>query len=416
MKRNWAARNLTSLDRLARIHNPKIFAKTFGMKVPKTFCANENCVYLKENACPAGELKNTCPNVSLLDHDHGCAHFVGKPYQAPFISDSMSGKYQILTCITGRGTGKSSVIDTQKVVMEATTEPYVKGYLYRSLKPVPVKIIVVGNTKDTSLLLRQSIHSVFESSENLYSFIKDDTKTYISTSSNAEIFFKTAGVDGRGLRGFHADIIKNALKLDFKCTIIFIFDEGMFTRAPNVIKEVMRPSLQIGNTFSHILVTSTPYNDKGEISEIRKNPSAIQKDVNFASYHNPYTNLDLLLDFKRKMEIAGQSAIYNREVLGREEADDGLYWPFSVWSMSIDDSLDFMTYEEIERLANESNSLPIPGLYYCGIDPNKFRQLRGGDFAAYHLIQIVPDRSRIRALSFGKYLMDLENKFTKRIE
>lgn len=416
MKKNWAARNLDSVGKLAKIHNPRIFAKVFNQKVPMTFCANEDCVYKSQDSCPAGVGKDSCPNISSLDYKDGCPYYIGKPFQAPVLSDSMSGRFQIMTVITGRGTGKSSVLDTQKVVMEATTEPYVRAYLYRSLKPIPVKIIVVGNTKDTSLLLRQSIHNSFESNPDLYSFIIDDNKTYIKTSSGAEIFFKTAGVDGRGLRGFHADIMKNALKEDIKCTIIFIFDEGMYTRAPNVIGEVMRPSLQVGNTYSQIMVTSTPHGDKGEISDIRKNPSAIQSDHNFASYHNKFTNLQLLHDFRRKCAALGQATIYNTEVLGKEESDDSLFWPLAVWLLSLDDSLDWMDIEDIERIAKNSENLPLPGTYYCGVDPNKFRQLKAGDFAAYNLVQITSDRSRVRAISYGKFRMDLEGKFFKRLE
>ena len=190
----------------------------------------------------------------------------------------------------------------------------------------------------------------------------------------------------------------------------------MFTRATNVIGEVMRPSLQIGNSFSQIMVTSTPYSDKGEVSEIRRAPSSIQKDYSFASYHNKYTDLKLLADFRRKMIKAGQGAVFNREVLGREESDEGLYWPFIVWAMSIDDNLDWLEFEEIERLADTFPSLPLPGRYYCGVDPNKFRQVDGGDFASYHLVQATDDRSVIHAKSYGKYQMDVEGTFDRRME
>lgn len=84
--------------------------------------------------------------------------------------------------------------------------------------------------------------------------------------------------------------------------------------------------------------------------------------------------------------------------------------------MSIDDTLDWLDYDRIETLAKEAENLPIPGMYFCGVDPNKFRQIKNGDFAAYHLVQAVQDRSRIRAISHGKYLMDLEDKFTGKLE
>jgi len=417
MKSNWASRNLTSVDRLEKIHNPKIFAKTFGLKEPFMFCANEDCIYMPKSACPAGKLKDSCQNCSSLDYAFGCDHFIGKPFQSAVLSSSVSGKYNIITIVTGRGTGKSSVINTQKAIMESTTEPYIRAYLSKSRIPIPAKILVVGNTKATSLLLRHSIHNTFQSSESLYSFVKDDTKTYISTNDGScEMFFLTAGVDGRGLRGHHAEVVRNIEKLSVKSTIIFILDEGMFTRATNVISEVMMPSLQVGNIFSQVLTTSTPYGNKNEISEMRKNPIKSQLDLQFASYHNRFTNLKLLHSLREKMVNAGQGTIYNREVLGLEVSDDSLYWSFKVWSKSIDDSVDWLDIEEVEELKRSASSLPIPGAYYCGIDPNKFRQIQGGDFAAYHLVQVTQDRRRVRALSFGKYLMDTDDKFIDKLE
>ena len=416
-KKNWARKFLDTPEQIGKIHNPRIYAKTFNLKTPMTFCANEDCVYREMSQCPAGDAKKDCPNCSSLDYQRGCKFYVGRPFQAGVLSDSLSGQYKTVTVITGRGTGKSSIIDTQKVIMESTTEPYVRAYLYRMKRPVPAKILVVGNTKATSLLLRRSIHNTFESSEDLYSFVDTDTKTLITTNDGlCEIHFLTAGIDGRGLRGHHAEVLKNELSQEIKSTILFIFDEAMFTRATNVIGEVMRPSLQIGNSFSQIMVTSTPYSDKGEVSEIRRAPSSIQKDYSFASYHNKYTDLKLLADFRRKMIKAGQGAVFNREVLGREESDEGLYWPFIVWAMSIDDNLDWLEFEEIERLADTFPSLPLPGRYYCGVDPNKFRQVDGGDFASYHLVQATDDRSVIHAKSYGKYQMDVEGTFDRRME
>lgn len=417
MNLNWARRFLDTPEQIGKIHNPKIFAKTFDLKVPMTFCANEDCVYRKFPTCPAGSLKDNCPNCSSLDYTRGCSHYVGKPFQASVLSDSMSGRFKLMTVVTGRGTGKSSILDTQKVVMEATTEPYVRAYLLRSSKPIPARILVVGNTKATSLLLRRSIHNTFDSSDDLYSFVNVDTKTLITTNDGlCEIHFLTAGVDGRGLRGHHAEVLKNVLSQDIKSTIIIIFDEAMFTRATNVIGEVMRPSLQIGNTFSQILITSTPQNDKGEVSDLRKTPSAIQRDYSFASYHNKYTDLRLLADFKTKMIAAGMGTVYNREVLGKEESDEGLYWPFIVWSMSIDDNLDWMDFEDIERVLREFPSLPLPGRYYCGVDPNNFTQSTSGDFAAFHIVKVTEDRSVEHAVAYGKFQMDLEGTFDKRMD
>lgn len=416
-KINWATKNLTSVDRLEKIHNPRIWAKVFNQKTPFTFCSNEDCVYRKQESCPAGNLKTSCPNVSSLDYESGCDHYIGKPYQSPLLQDSISGRFKIITVITGRGTGKSSVIDTQKVLMEATTEPYVRAYLSKSNIPIPTKILVVGNTKATSLLLRHSIHNAFQSSESLYSFVEDDSKTYISTNNGTcEIHFLTAGVDGRGARGHHAEIIKNIEKMNVKCTIIIILDEGMFTRATSIFSEVFIPSLQVGNTFSQALVTSTPYGNKGEISDMRKNPIESQLDVRFASYHNKYSDVMLLSELRKKMIKTGQGPIYNREVLGLEESDDSLYWSFKIWSKSIDGSIDWMDLEEIESLKRKAEHLPLPGKYYCAVDPNKFREIPGGDFAAFLLVQVASDRSRVRAIAYGKYLMDTEDTFIDRLK
>lgn len=408
---SWAERHLLTPDQLGKLHDPIGFAKTFGLKIPQVYCANEDCVYQIADACPAGPLKKDCPNRSLLDYKGGCPHYIGIPYQYDFLADSLAGKYQIVADVTGRGTGKSAVKATQKVVMEATTEPHVRGMLFKTDRTIPAKIIVVGNTQDTSNLLRQHIHNAFESSDILYSFIKDDTKTKITTHSGAEIFFKTAGVDGKGLRGYHAEVIKNVLEQDVKCTIIWVFDEAWFTRAQSVIADVMIPALQVGNNFSQILVTTTPYNNHGEVYEITKSDSPLVKVHNFASYHNRFSNLNLLLDFRERCDKSGQGSIYNREILGKSESDDGLYFPFDLWIRAIDDELEWLTYEEIAR-----GTSTIPGIYYCGVDPNKFRQLRNGDFAAYLLVWVASDRSMVRPISYAKYQLDFEGDFKGKLK
>lgn len=409
---SWVTRNSFEPEHLAKLHDPIGYAKTFGLKKPLVFCANEDCVYKANSSCPAGSKKKNCPNRSALDYNSGCPHFYGREYQYGFLKDSMSGQYRIITDVTGRGTGKSAIKDTQKVLMEATTEPLVRQMLYKTPKPVPVKIIVVGNTKETSLLLRQSIRGGFESSDALGSFIdpKNDTKTHIRTVTGADIYFKTAGVDGRGLRGFHADIIKNIKDQDVKTTIIFIFDEAWFTRAHSVIQEVMEPSLQIGNTYSQILVTTTPYNDRGEVAVLRKTKKKRYKHYSFASYHNKYSDLESLMIFRERCISSGQGSVYNREVLGRPESDEDIFMPFRVWVRGISESIEWTTEEDMKKMQK------MPGLYYCGVDPNKFRQLRNGDFASYVLLWVSPDRSYVRAVAIAKYQLDLDDDFKSRLK
>ncbi len=395
------------------LHNPRIFAKSFGMKVPLEFCANEDCVYKKEEKCPAGSLKDKCPNKSLLDYKTGCQFFYGKPYQAPVLRTSFDGEKPMTLMITGRGTGKTAIINTQKAIMEATVEPYIRAILLKCDRPIPTKVIVVGNTKDTALLLRASIHQALESNELLYSMVADDTKTYIRFNNGSEIFIRTAGADGRSTRGFHADVMKNMYGDDVRCTIVYIFDEACFSRATSIISEVMRPSLQVGNIFSGIFTTSTPWGKAGEIFDLYDNPRESVKVYNFASFHNKFTNLDLLIDFRNRLESAGAAPIYNREVLGLFQSEEGLFFPWVVWARSLDDSLDWLEYPEIERLANDD--IVYSGDYYLGLDPNRFRQLQEGDFAAYVLVQVSKNREHIRAISYGKYLMDMEDKFKERV-
>lgn len=416
LSKTWTSTKFGQISDLHKLHNPRIFAKSFGLKIPLEFCANEDCIYRKEKTCPAASFKEVCPNRSSLDYKDGCAFFVGIPYQAAVLRESMNGSKPIDLIITGRGTGKTAVINAQKAIMEATIEPYIRAILLKCDIPVPTKVIVIGNTKDTALLLRNAIHYALESSELLYSMVdpKNDTKTFVRFHNGSEIYIRTAGTDGRTTRGFHADVIKNRFGDVVRGTIIYIFDEACFSRAPNIMSEVMRPSLQVGNIFSGIFTTSTPWGKTGEIFEMHENPMNSVRIHNFASYHNKYTNLEILLDFRNRLESAGAAPIYNREVLGKFQSEEGLFFPWVVWSKSLDDSIDWMEFEEIERLAEEG--VTFAGDYYLALDPNKFRQLEEGDFAAYILLQVSRDRKHIRAISYGKYKMDIEDKYLHRVE
>lgn len=397
-----------------KLHEPRIFSKAFNLKVPQAFCAYEDCVYLNSEKCPAGALKKNCPNKSSLDYKGGCPFFYGKPYQNAVLRESISGKKPITIMITGRGTGKSAVINTQKALMEALIEPYIRAMLFACDRPMPTKIIVVGNTKDTALLLRNSIHSALESNEMLYSMVSDDTKTYIRFITGSELYIRTAGTDGKTVRGFHADVMRNRHGDEVRCSIVYIFDEACFTRAPDIINEVMQPSMQVGNVFSGIFVTSTPYGMSGEIYELFNSENPLVNKFNFTSYHNKYTNLDVLINFRQRLKGSGAAPIFNREVLGQFQSDEGLFFPYKVWAKSIDDSLDWTTYNDIERMAKDG--IVHQGDFYFAVDPNRFRQLDEGDFAAYLLIQVSKNREHIRAISYGKYLMDIEDKFLERVQ
>jgi len=349
MGKTWISRDFGRIENLHLLHNPRIFADAFDMHKPLAFCANEDCVYLKEKTCPAGALKKSCPNKSKMDYKNGCPFYYGIPFQNDVLVKSMDGSKPINVVITGRGTGKSRIINTQKAIMEATIEPYIRAWLYKCNRPIPAKIIVVGNTKDTALLLRNSIHHTLESSPLLYSMVKEDTKTYIRFYNGSEIFIRTAGTDGRTTRGFHPDVIKNSVGEDVGCTIIYLFDEACFSRATTIVNEVFRPSLQVGNVFSGIFITSTPWGQSGEIFDLVENPGDLVRIHNFASFHNKYTNLAILLDFRRRLEKAGAAPIYNRETLGMFQSEEGLFFPWPVWSQAIDDSIDWLHYDDIEK-------------------------------------------------------------------
>lgn len=406
----WTSKDFKNLDNFPALHNPRIFADAFGVKRPLEFCANVDCIYKKEDRCPAGSLKKTCPNISKLDNIDGCPYFIGKKFQSSVLRESLDGTYKIHTTITGRGTGKTSIINTRKAIMECTTEPYIRGMLYNAGKPVPTIVICIGHTKEGALLLRNSINAELESSELLNSMIHTNTKTYIRFKNGSEIFIKTAGVDGRGIRGFHAKAILDSIKRVVKCTIILIVDEGCFVRAQRLINEICRPELANGNIFSQLFITSTPWAPVGEVWDLWDNPAGIVNKHHFASFNNPFSDLDLILDARRRLLSAGLGGIYNREFLGLFQADTGLFWPFHVWSRTLDDSLDWLFMEDIEKFDHK-----IPGKYYLGVDPNKFLQTSKGDFAAYLLMSVSSDRRHVRSISFGKFQMDLEDEFLDKL-
>jgi hypothetical protein len=412
--KSWTSEQIGRIDDLHKLHNPRVYSDAFGLKKPLAFCANEDCAYRNEAFCPAGSGKKACPNRSKLDYKNGCTFFVGRPFQNDVLSRSMDGTKPVTVMITGRGTGKSAIINTQKALMEATVEPYIRAKLMGCDRPIPTKIIVVGNTKDTALLLRNAIHNALESSELLYSMVSDDTKTYVKFYNGSEIFIRTAGTDGRTCRGFHADVIKDSSGNEFRGTILFLIDEACFLRANSFINDVVLPSLQNGNIFSGIFITSTPWGKSGEIYDMCQNPGASVRFYNFASYHNKYTSLKILNDFRERLKKAGAASIFNREVLGLFQSEEGLFFPWVVWSQSLDESLDWLEYSEIEVLAKKD--VQYVGDYYLGLDPNRFRQLEEGDFAAYLLVQVSKNREHVRAISHGKYLMDIGDKYKQRID
>jgi hypothetical protein len=407
----WTSATFKDPDMFIKLHDPLVFADAFGMKRPQAFCAHEDCIYKKCDSCPAGNLKASCPNKSSLDYNGGCKWYYGKKYQYFVLRDAMSGECPISVMVTGRGTGKSAIVHTQSTVQDCTSEPYIRGMISKCNRPVPTLVPVVGNTKDTAVLLRNHIHHAIESNELINSEVADNNKTYIRFKNGSEIHILTAGVDGKNIRGFHADVIRNIERRPVKTTIRWKFDEAAFARAKRVVNEIMRPSLQVGNVFSGITITTTPGPEEGEIYDLYANPGDMVHTYNFSAFHNRYTNIRLLHDFRERMTKAGMASIYNREVLGMFQSDHTLFFPLFVWEKQIDETIDWLLYEDDIEPMNYT----VQGRYYLGLDPNKFKQDEAGDFAAYDLIQVASDRSHVRGVSYGKYQMDLEDTFLDRI-
>jgi len=428
-------------DIVEKLIHPVHLANATQQNQPQNFGAHVTCKNIK--VCQKYKF-DKCPGFSSTFDDGLCKNYLGTKFQVySMLLDKVTylqhtnltdkekvkairkeiGKYQLYMC--GRGVGKSTILivfDTARLV---SILPFFLQYKYDKItgryiklfdKPIPTRVILVANVKDNAIILQRALREIMHSHYIFYQQIAEESNTYMRLYNGSEIYVYTAGLDGGGVRGKHAKIIKTFEGTTIKSTIVIKFDELAFTRAEDVVRQVLEPSLSVGNAYSKIQGYTTPNGVSGEAYDLMSDERWLT--MTFPSYFNKYIGLDMLLNERIFLEKTNRLNIYKQERLGIPQSDAGMFFESGEVLKSFEPTGSMSLWSEDDVIAINGK---VSGSFIVGVDPNSFKNVKKPDRTAIALLERYDNKIILRALwywyridarDFKMRLKLLDNKFT----
>lgn len=349
--------------------------------------------------------------------------------------EGVSYQYVILSCpaprkliVSGRGIGKSDIIIGNAVPHHALIQPFFDQAANYLTKPLPTKIILIGNLRETARKLQEKMRRDLLSHPLLASLVAEHTQTELHTRHGSHVYVRTAGNDGSSVRGLHSEILTNERGQSVKGKIHIYYDEAAFSRARNLIEEVIEP-MMILNPNSSITVTTTPYGEEGEVWKAWSDQKSIDcmqhyemrrqfverltlegeryyrmetfrvypkfdlevcarcmskrgwKRFAVPTAENPFMVPEALYDRRMSLIRNGLELVWNQEHMGLFQKAAGLFFPPAVWLKMLDDEAVFLDEDKDLRAFPGKRT----GKFYLGIDSSSGIVTKGADFTALWL-------------------------------
>jgi hypothetical protein len=320
-------------------------------------------------------------------------------------------------CVTGRGIGKTKVGIGDDATFKTSVKPYFDQWLYGLDKPLPAKVVIIGNVKDTAKMSQENIRSNYQDSPFLYQFIDHSqfTQTNIKTINGSQILIKSAT---NAARGIHADMKLDKSGSIIKGPIYIYIDEYWFIENKDLIDAIVGPMLMYGGPGSQIVAYTTPFGKEGPAWDIMSAPSTkpcMQKftidkrtgmktckfDRNICeickskggwrlfqveSYQNPFADKAHLLETRRMLLESGRGIVWNQEYLGIPEESAGLFFNRShiLQATSEKDDMRLWSLEELLILEKQT------GDWIVGVDSNSGIKKKKQDYGVISLAKKTP--------------------------
>lgn len=401
------------VEHIRKLHNKRIFGKVL--------LGREPYVFREPKRDDKGVIVGFTPKITGVSYQYVIVHC---PAPRRLI-------------VTGRGIGKSEIIIGNEVPFKALLQPYfdqVGNFLHR---PLPQKIILLGNLRETARKLQEKVRRDCLSHPWLESLVAEHTQTELEARNGSHIYVRTAGNDGSSARGLHSEILTNERGESVKGKIHAYLDEAAFMRAPRVIEEVIEP-MMILNPNSTVTITTTPYGEEGEVWRAWSDPTSMDclqksdvrpmtverlsadgeryyrdepfkmypgfdpelckvclqkrgwKRFNVATADNPFMVPEALWDRKNSLLRNGLELVWNQEHMGLFQKAAGLFFPPSTWLKMLDDSATFITEDLLLTAPTR-----LRGKFLLGLDSSSGIVTKGADFTALWLWEEILERGEL---------------------
>lgn len=297
--------------------------------------------------------------------------------------------------VTGRGTGKSRIMQQLCGADLACFLPYFLQALYHEPKPVPIDIICVANVKKNAFKIVEGIKGLIRQSPTLEKEMVD----YQSWKKEAVMLKNGCGIYAEGssdrTRGYH--------KRHKHGRVIYFLEEAAFWGG----SQCMDLSEFVDNIASQsigasIWVYTTPYGKRGGVWRYWNDPAWLK--VHVSSWANPYQDINKLCRKKLRLEKAGRKLVIEQEMKGLFVDDAGLFFSNEVWLKATNPHIEWMYEGTLEQVMGQiERAKERPGEFILSIDPNKGVMVKGGDPIGINITEKISARKYINRFTASYY-------------
>jgi hypothetical protein len=310
--------------------------------------------------------------------------------------------------ITGRGTGKSTIMQELLGADLACFLPYFLQIIHGEKAPVPVDIIFVANVKKNARKRLENAKRYITHNAYLEKELVDKTswtKEFSSLRNDANMIAEGASDNARGAHKRH----KHG-------KVIYLLEEQAFWGGAQCqdSKEFVE-NIAERSMGAVIMGFTTPYGKRGGAWHFWNHPDWLKWHV--PSWANPYQDrVKLARDVARLLSL-GRGLVVDQEIRGLFVDDAGLFFSADTWLKAVNPSLEWL-YEytgNYQSLLEQVKSVgKRPGDYFLGIDPNKGIRTKDGDPIGINLTEKVSKYKYINRFTVainGKTEEELEPLF-----
>jgi hypothetical protein len=299
--------------------------------------------------------------------------------------------------VTGRGTGKSRIMQQLCGADLACFLPYFLQALYHEPKPVPIDIVCVANVKKNAFKIVDGIKGLIRQNPSLEKELVD----YNAWKKEGVMLKNGCGVYAEGssdrTRGYH--------KRHKYGKVIYFLEEAAFWggSACMDLGEFV-DNIASQSIGASIWVYTTPYGKRGGVWRYWNDPSWLK--VHVPSWANPYQDINKLCRKKLRLEKSGRKLVIEQEMKGQFVDDAGLFFSNEIWLKATNPSLEWMYDGTLEQVMGQvERAKERPGEFILSIDPNKGVMVKGGDPIGINLTEKISSRkyiNRFTAAYHGK--------------
>ena len=283
--------------------------------------------------------------------------------------------------VTGRGTGKSHVMQELNGADIASWLGYFLQFLYGEDAPIPIDLVFVANVKKNAKKRLENAKRFIRQNPFLEKELIDYnswTKEAVELKNGTNMYAEGASDNARGYHKRHR----------YGKVIYFLEEMAFWGGAQCMDSKDFVDNIASQSMGAVVCGYTTPYGKRGGAWHYWNHPTWVKWHV--PSWANPYQDRRKLARKKAYLTKLGRSIVVDQEISGLFVEDAGLFFSNDVWIKATNPKLDWLYSGELSEVIDQLLSKgKQPGEFHLGIDPNKGVRTKDGDPVGINLTERV---------------------------